>query len=927
MKIKSQEINLQKVGMKRRKKEVLHMKIMTGLMVVFLTVTLLFQDNMNQYQMEMNYCHYGAWLIREPVSANLQNPYLEEGGEIWSGGTIYQGGEGETREMITLSPDNTEGCSGKILGTLDTDMVQTGKLQLYEGKFPEKKDEITMEYSVLQTLGLDYELGQKITFYVPEKESTADMIINNEKLKLHRMTFTLVGTIKSYASFWNEGEVLPNAVISREKFEEISMEKQGFRFLKLKEAYENENVSSFALKLAESIKKRVANQGSWEEAGYAINTFAYENSFWSNPVMYRNMTWILVVLGISIMSYLMSSYLSKRKKYFYRLREIGATIAQVWSMAAYECIYSVVFTVAGTLAFSYGISILVVFAVAESVQIPFFYVFKWETLCKILICIILVLIVAMFCALVLLKDRRITENSNRISKLAAKRIRRRAGKKKWNVREMEKRYWISHPISMIFARVIGIGVCVCVMACLMQINEKVCSYQTISNEMKDFYINTPEIKMRNISEEVPVKSSYIDEEGNRRDTIHIGRSESYHAMNEVIPDRVFQVLGELNGIKTMQCSTRDQTHTFEWRGKGESEYYKKYHNIQTAYTVDNEKLEMDDSDDRSKKMLAELDSWLYEGRYFQDCASVWKDLKPYLDGTKADYKAFCSGKQVILMESTVEMAQEVKNNQSNMDATLQPGDNLTICTNGKDVQVEVAAVLSSDEMINYRFGKGPYSIVGSEKLGRKIAGEDGSKYGYNHIDITFNALSGSETTDKLIARQCVQNNLEYDSDAETIRAAFEKIFQAALTYGTLGVIISVLYLFILFCVLQEEQSKKEKKFMALHHLGISLKEINKIRWKNGLVEVLYMFLSVPVLYFVWYLKVQPEYSEDIVSMYSHFFGRTIYFKTKWDYIIYSILDEVNIFWVVSYLLFMAVFIIGVHVKTGCFQKKELTEKR
>ena len=62
-----QEINLQKIGMKRRKKEVRHMRVMAGLTVFFLAVTLLFQDNMSSYQMEMNYRDYGKWFLRAPI--------------------------------------------------------------------------------------------------------------------------------------------------------------------------------------------------------------------------------------------------------------------------------------------------------------------------------------------------------------------------------------------------------------------------------------------------------------------------------------------------------------------------------------------------------------------------------------------------------------------------------------------------------------------------------------------------------------------------------------------------------------------------------------------------------------------------------------------------------------------------------------------
>jgi len=65
------------------------MRAMLGLSVMFLAFTLLFQDNMNAYTMQMNYQSYGQWLIQTPDPVFDDNPYLTLSGIVQSGSRIY----------------------------------------------------------------------------------------------------------------------------------------------------------------------------------------------------------------------------------------------------------------------------------------------------------------------------------------------------------------------------------------------------------------------------------------------------------------------------------------------------------------------------------------------------------------------------------------------------------------------------------------------------------------------------------------------------------------------------------------------------------------------------------------------------------------------------------------------------------------------
>lgn len=931
MKAEHHAINLQRVGMRRRKKEVLRMKIMAGLMVLFLALTLLFQDNMNHYQMEMNYRNYGEWLIREPVSSDISHPYLEHCGEIWTGGGIYRGQEGKASEQLQVDPSDNSLYTGKTIGRLTPDIIQTGYIRLYEGKFPEKDNEIAMELSALQALGCDYDLGQEITLYTAENENITDLILKEEKMTLKRETFVLVGTIRSYTGQWNEGDALPNAIITENAFAKINMQKHGYRFLRLKKEYVDERVASFAIEVMDSVRETLTKKvkGGLEQNGYSFNTFAYYNAFWSNKTMYRNMIMILIVLGASVMSYLMSSYLSKRKKFYYRMREIGATAAQVFRMTVYECVYSVLYTAIAVLALSYGMSFVLVFAVAKAAAIPFFYVFRFETLCLIVVSVAAVLLLAMLCAYLLLRKKRLTDNRNRLSRLAERRIRRRAKKKrkrKLAVQEMEKRYRMSHSFSVVFVRIIGIGVCVSVLACLMQINRNANAYKYARTDYVDFTVQAKRVWI-SMDEDVPVKP-YKGEDGKMVDSEYMGWGCDEDSMRQRIPESLLQDLRELSGIRHISYATYDNFHWFDWEGKEESEYFQHrlWEEMGSARRGENGEyipIEIDTSTDKGREYVEKTEKQrLYQGRYYHDCAEVWEDLSPHLKKTKASYEDFCDGDEVILLERGLESDMEENkvtgeiihsDRYIDRDQTLNEGDMLTIHTEGKDVTVRIGAILFCEELGN-QYGYSAYGIIGSEALAKRIAAEEKFSFGYNHLKIDFNAFYNSEATDKIITRQCVQNNLSYDSEAEYIRASYTRLVQSAIVYGTLAAIITILYLFIVSCVLQEERQKKQKQWEAFHQLGVPWKRLRQQDFRNGFREMLYLLISIPVLCIIWIMYLRADYTDDITGYTSLFFHKTIYVITEQKYVFYALFDEINIIWVGVYLLLLGASLLVLHVR-------------
>ncbi|MBO6060504.1 MAG: hypothetical protein J6P98_00100, partial [Clostridia bacterium] len=76
-------------GLKRRSKEVRRMRIMTCLAVFFLAFTLLLQDILSAYRMEMNYRSFGSWAVRREDTTYEGNGALRPCGIISRGSMLY----------------------------------------------------------------------------------------------------------------------------------------------------------------------------------------------------------------------------------------------------------------------------------------------------------------------------------------------------------------------------------------------------------------------------------------------------------------------------------------------------------------------------------------------------------------------------------------------------------------------------------------------------------------------------------------------------------------------------------------------------------------------------------------------------------------------------------------------------------------------
>jgi len=903
-------LNLQRLGMKRRKKEVRNMKMMAMLSVIFLSMTLLFSENMKSYQQEMNFHAYGEWFFCQPDGMeDVSHSYLEKAGTIQIGSRIYRVTDGKEPKEIAVSAEmEFDVDTGAMLGTMDNKTKEMGNIALHEGRMPEKEDEIAMELNALQALGCDYELGQKISFYLAREENWTEKKLNEEKMPLYRVDFTLVGTIKNYTARWVCGQNLPGVLVSREAYQKMEMPKKSYSFFQIKKEYQEVDAQSLQKGILAGLERKFQKENvnvTPAEAGYSYNSFAYENVFWENKVFYRNILIFLMVTGAACLAYLMSAYLSKRRAFYYKLRSIGATAWQIRGMAFYECIYATAFPSILALLLSYLLSVLMVWYVAKKSEVPFFYVFHLKMLGMIIGCVLLVLLVSMGVAVCMLGAKRIEEKRKTISPVQLKRLGKRAARRKHLIggSELLCRERMRHPFSVLFKRMLGVLVCTVIFCCMAQIYTTVKSYRFITMTASDYQISVPQTLFTYSVEDI---------ETDAKESYTIGGTSDIHTMEEVFPDSFLKTLQEQAGIKEIQYFTSDSTHIFDWEDKKKSELWR---NALKSCVTGN----LEDMESGLEAIEERAYPRLYQSVFYKELQPIWKRLKRHLNMEIADYDKLCEGKQVILisgsrgfgMEEDGEAMGLSENGTVIKESTIKQGDILRIHTKGKDVSVEVAGVLPAEVLTEFNT---VYMIIGSEALGRAVAKEDGIEYGYNSIRINLNRFASGEATGKVITRLCSIEHMNYDSMMENIAFAYNQVIQRLLIYGMLAGVILVSYLFISFCIRQEEARQQQKKQYRLHRLGMSFSKIHRMEWKEGLQEGIFLWLSIPAFLAVWAVKCHAEYTSDVAAQYSTLLGKDVKIANVYDAVFYELIDVLPFRLPVLFMAGITVFMMILHRK-------------
>lgn len=925
-----------KKGLKRRGREVRRMRVMTCLAVFFLAFTLLFQDNINAFQLELNYKRHGKWAVETmngaaPASASL----YKEPVKVLVGSSIYRlyptSGESDVvldptasaenpdevevkpvkdengsylppEEAITVRDYGLERSTSNSIGVMPNDFALRNGIELYEGRLPEAPDEIAVELSVLQKLGLNYELGQTVEFYTAEPfiepaseewyEAAAEYDMHPPEtfsyIKLHLSSFTLVGTVKRYTINWDGcyWSGLPNAFITQEAFDSLDMNKRELRFYEFKEALTEGDVWQTAAYVFDAVE---ANDDPY----ILCNRSTYSTPFWGSDTVYKAITLMLVLMSTAIIAYLMSVYLEKRRKYFIVMREIGASSSEVFAMSAYECVLSVLPSALITLLCSYAAALALSAILSRVLKLPFTFVLRPKTLRLTILAIAATLALALGAALAVLAGKGLREKKKDLSRSASscfrKRAERKQGKDYLSLNETLLRRRRLHPLKTAALRLVSILLCCVVIFSVTKVVAywqeyyKICARPDITAEE---YLNNDGYVTCTVDAEPHWNRNRTKKV--TTDHYNISFGGNFYSVDEVIPEEQIKKLDDIPGIAAVYANTYDCMHYLSWDGQEDDAFINRCAERAVRSPGFGGEIPITYGGPHQRSMELAASKAFYRLFCFGDTNEVWKRAKKHLDPDVADYEAFLRGEQIILVVDetgdSVILEKSYRPSQSGDDdetvSTEEPlitGENLlqkypmSISSGStvfverliekiehkkekRDVPVTVAAVIPLSEFeidtdslsMPWEEAAILFSVIGSPELARRVMESDGLTYGANLVEVEISALGRKERSESEVVKVLAGGdvayfaNIEYEEENRTL--ALEK----TLTYGPFALALITLWLFVMTSVAREERASLAPIVKKLKGLGESDESLKKQKSADSSRQSMWVLLAIPL---------------------------------------------------------------------------------
>lgn len=780
-------------GMKRRKKEIRHVSIVTFLAVLFLSAITLFQSITNNYLFQKNLDTYGNWIV-STVGVKLEHPYLQVESSCTTGAELV---DEQGNDMFLA------------MGKADENFDLVDGTNLYEGRMPESKDEITMDTMSLSKLGYSYELGQTIRIHYLDAE---------ENLKTRE--YKLVGVMKYFGQIWKTsgGYFLPNCFVTEEEFAGYNVSGNTTYFYQLNPEYNGIDTAEFA--------EHVSKNGSV----ITYNSYVYENRLWGNAEIYRNVTLALMAMAALAISYLMIAYTGKRRSIYYKYRCIGATKNQVRQIIFMECMYATFPEIILGIGIPYGIAYGICKIVSHFYGVTEFYEFDGKLLVIhifVAVGVVLLAIVATQCSI---RDKRLAGNTGTVKPSKYKRLRRIGNKTRKPERTIFKRQNALRPVQYVVSVIFSIVVCGSLVICAYQIQESVTITQWTLAVKEDFTMEKMGEEYTFPSKEEQKPSSEAGENFYGGDTYGFSSYDMYIGADQ-------DIIGNIEmcpGVDTINYVIRDGLHYFEWDGIEESQMMK---------------------DLKENAMCDTPLEYKMEIKFFGNLTKIKKQMKTWGDEQQIQWDKYSEGEQVILIIN-------------GEDDTIKAGDMVRIKNAFTEaaLSVEIGAVYYCGNEIWDNFLTNTYLMVGSRALADKIAENEGKKLKYNTLEIIYDRNASYESTDRQLAMLANDGGFRYRSEAEQRRISTSQMVQDVGIYGTLFVMILVIYIVIQRSFLASKNKYWQFRYTLLKQIGMEDRQYVKLALTAECKSYLWLFAGLLPGYvaagYMYYAKYGGLLTED-----------------------------------------------------------------
>lgn len=817
-------------GQRRRKREMRYVSLAAFISVLFMSSVTLFQTVMDRYLMETNYQNYGDWVLSAVKDdtdstvrfSELSHPYFTASGVCVTGASLLNGQNEPIRAC---------------LGTADEEVRQFGNLSLYDGRFPEAENEIAMDLTSLSALGYRYETGQTIRITVQEEDTVAEQ------------DYLLTGIIKSFAANWKHRfrYPLPNCIVTKEGLARICTPRYATYFYQLDRRYEDLDMQEFtsAFFLPGHIRE--------------YNSYVYENRIWGSKDMFDSVKLLLTLIGALAVGYLMLSYVSQRRKWYYRLRCAGADKAQIRFLIFVEAVCGTFPYALLGMTIPYAVGAAVCLGLSAGQGLPYFFVFHPEDFFGQMGTALGIILFVILCAWMGCRDQRLSQNSHGVTKRQLRRLRRdaRTHRNRNTGRSFLRRQRKLHPFQYTAFVLFSFGVCLLLTLCLNKLWQSGQEYRLAKEDLHDFTAS----RQNNLAMESPFMDGAIS-----------ANKDPAYDMYDGISDAGGKEIASLIGIKSIERITMDATHILQWQNKADSpieqhvlEQYKQNHiSIPGTYFS-----------------------------YYEDCGKLLKELKKDFELKKLDPAAFRNGEEIVLMLSPYDIWGDEADKQL-LETTIHAGDTVEIVSAEEQlhipleikdhvrlpgcVPVKVGAVIKNPPLNwKWRVGFGAsYAILASQRLAERVAKADGQTLCYNYLNIDLNSASSFESTQKRLADIFSEQSVTYSSDSEEIALLRHTFVRNVCIYSVL--LITILFIFLLLWVHfhQLQDRYRAKEYRLLKQLGMEEAFWARISLKESFWETVWMIICVPCSYAMMAFEIYADFKKQKETVGLYLWSDTLY---------------------------------------------------
>ncbi len=632
----------------RRYKQVLNTCFVTFLVMLFVTATALFRDNMYNMQDELNKERFGSWFVVEvkqgEANKDLSNhKFLTKPQHAGSAVTVYDGSY--TFKM-------------GYLGYISEEFFTENNMQLREGHLPQKDNEVALEYSTLVEYGYPTQIGSTIKISYSEVYSASKEDVIYEE-------YILCGILEEYTELWVCGDAMPTVIVNKNKYDQIDTKmKFDIYSYGIKDGVELDDWHKFYLTLNDIMK------------GIYYNDSVYNYELWGAEFVYTYMYLAVVIIGVAILTAKIVDYRRMRKDFNEKMRNLGASKKQLLLIRNIETMVMIIlFGILGIIV-AYLLGNLISDKVEATLNIDFYRIGDSVIKRSIFAMIIAILASWLSDVIVILKEKR-HKKSKKIRVYISdneKQMQKRRLNHKNHLIKIQNRFSKSEGIFVrLGIRIFNLCIIFIILGSIynvvlakkeLEANDN--KYDLVAT-MSDRYLKPYEFSAY-IDKDIPhpefadlyewafnnnkINRDYQDMLSNCGiANLKLGRSNKYlKYSNACITNgcskNLIDMIESVAGVENVEWGLYENQRRLEWEGINYNE---------TGLSLMQNSTELAGKDSK----------YLFGTEYLNVDKALFERLSKYSDSKYLDYDAFCKGEQIILLLN--------KNAYGNYDKTIKEG--------------------------------------------------------------------------------------------------------------------------------------------------------------------------------------------------------------------------------------------------------------